>query len=151
MDIQAVVNEAKGRLETVGTTAQGVAEISLKTLKQANEIVIGNVQDLFKAHSETAKSLFDSAKAGFDKAVADGLKAVAADPVAYLPAGRDQLVAAFSETKTVVVKTGEELAKVIKSGYQKAAAKINGQPVKAKRTVKKTAKRAGTAAKRAAA
>lgn len=157
MNFETVVNDVKGRLETVGAQAQDVAQISLETLKQANQIVVEGVQAVIKTNADTAKVLFDTTKTSFDKAIADGLKAVAAAPVSYLPAGREPIVSAFNDTVSTVTKTGEELVKVIKSGYETVAAKIAGEPVVVKKvkaaakTTKKAVKKTTAAAKKAAA
>ena len=153
MSFETVVSEVKGRLETVGAQAQDVAQISLDTLKQANQIVVTSVQDLFKTHSDTVKVVFDATKTSFEKALADGLKAVAADPVSYIPAGREPIVAAFNDTVTTFTKTGEKLVKVIKSGYETVSAKFgDASPVKqVKRTARKATRKVTATAKKAAA
>lgn len=152
MNIETIVTEVKGRLETVGAQAQDVAEISLDTLKKANQIVVNSAQGLFKSHSDTIKVVFDATKTSFEKALTDGLKAVAADPVSYLPANRDPIVAAFNDTVTTVTKTGEKLAKVIKSGYSEVSSKFGATPVKTVRTAaRKTVRKTTAAARKAAA
>jgi hypothetical protein len=151
MNIENIVSEVKGRLETVGAQAQDVAEISFDALKQANKIVVTSAQDLFKTHTDTIKVVFDATKTSFEKALTDGLKAVAADPVSYLPASREPIVAAFNETVTTFSKTGEKLAKVIKSGYADVSAKFGAEPVKTVRTTaRKTTRKTNGAAKKAA-
>jgi len=140
MNIEKAVNEVKGRLETVGEQAQDVAKVSFKAIKAANEVVLGGVQDLVKTHAEAAKDLYSLGKDSFDKAVSAGLLAVAKSPIEYLPDGRDTIVGAFNETVDLVTKTGEELVKVVKVGYEDVAAKITGKP--AKRTKKHTRKAA---------
>jgi predicted SnoaL-like aldol condensation-catalyzing enzyme len=154
MSLETVVNDVKGRLETVGAQAQDVAEISLDTLKQANQIVVKGAQGLFKTHADTVKVVFDATKTSFEKALADGLKAVAADPVSYVPAGREPIVAAFNETVDTFTKTGEKLVKVIKKGYETVAATIAGEPVvvkQVKSTARKAVRKTTAAAKKAAA
>ena len=151
MNFETVVSEVKGRLETVGGQAQDVAEISLETLKKANKVVVSNAQDLFKTHADTIKVVFDATKTSFEKAIADGLKAVAANPVSYIPDSREPIVAAFNDTVGTVTKAGEQLAKILKSGYEDVAATFNGAPAKVTRTVKKTARKATGAARKAAA
>src|ERR1043166_7043523 len=151
MSFETVVSEVKDRLETVGTHAQDVAQISLQTLKQANKIVVTSPQDLFKTNIDTIKIVFDATKTSFEKALTDGLKALAADPISYIPDSRDTIVTAFNETVGTVTKTGEKLAKVIKSGYENVTATINGESVKPVRAVKRTARKATAPAKKAAA
>jgi hypothetical protein len=152
MNIETIVTEVKGRLETVGAQAQDVAEISFDTIKKANQIVVNTAQDLFKTHSDTIKVVFDATKTSFEKALTDGLKAVAADPVSYLPAGREPIVAAFNDTVSTVSKTGEKLAKVIKAGYSDVSAKFGATPVKTVRSgARKTVRKTTAAARKAAA
>jgi hypothetical protein len=97
--------------------------------------------------------VFDATKTSFEKALADGLKAVAADPVSYIPAGREPIVAAFNDTVETFTKTGEKLVKVIKAGYEGVAAKINGEPVvkQVKAGAKKVVRKTAATAKKAAA
>ena len=81
----------------------------------------------------------------------DGLKAVASNPVGYLPEGREQIVATFNTTVEKVSKSGEELFSTFKGGFEGVTAKINGENVtvaKAKKTVRKTASAAKTTAKK---
>jgi len=151
MSFESVVSEVKDRLETVGTHAQDVAQISLQTLKQANKIVVASAQDLFKTNVDTIKVVFDATKTSFEKALNDGLKAVAADPVSYIPDSRESIVTAFNETVGTFTKTGEKLAKVLKSGVENVTATINGETAKPARTVKRTARKAAATAKKAAA
>jgi hypothetical protein len=151
MSFESVVSEVKGRLETVGTHAQDVAQISLDTFKQANKIVVNSAQGLFKTHSDTIKVVFDATKTSFEKALNDGLKAVAQNPVSYIPDSREPIVAAFNETVGTFTKTGEKLAKVIKSGYENVAATLNGETIKPARAAKKTVRKATSTARKAAA
>lgn len=151
MDFQAIITDVKGRVETVSTRAQGAAEVSVDTFKQAGDIVVSSAQDLFKVHSEVATDLFGKGKASVEKAMNDGLKAVASNPVGYLPEGREQIVATFNTTVDKVSKSGEKLISTFKGGFEGVTAKINGENVtvaKAKKTVRKTASAAKTTAKK---
>ena len=148
MSIQTVVDDVKGRVETLTTQGQKVAQISLDTLKQTSEIVVDKFQALVKTESEAAKELYASAKLGLDKAIADGLKAVAAAPISYLPP-KDKFVTVYTDTVTLVSATGEELYKTLKTGFSSIQAEILGEaPVK---KVKAAAKKATGAVKKAAA
>lgn len=143
MDFEKAVNDVKGRLETVGERGQGVAKVSVKTFKAANEIVISGVQGLVETHTEAAMDLYNAGKHSFDKAVADGLLAVVKAPIEYLPDGRETIVDAFNDTVTVVTKTGEKLAKVAKTGYGDVVNTINGKPLrKARKAVRKATRKA---------
>ena len=130
MNIEKAVKEVQDRLETVGERSQDVAKVSLKTLKAANEIVVGGVQDIVAVQTAAAKDLYTVGKQSFDKAVAAGLVAVVKAPVEYLPDGRQTIVGAFNETVETVTKTGEKLAKVAKSGYEGIAASIQGKQIR---------------------
>ena len=139
MNIEKAVKEVQDRLETVGERSQDVAKVSLKTLKAANEIVVGGVQDIVAVQTAAAKDLYTVGKQSFDKAVAAGLVAVVKAPVEYLPDGRQTIVGAFNETVDTVTKTGEKLAKVAKSGYEGIAAGIQGKQIR--KPVRKAARK----------
>ena len=147
MNIEKAVKEVQDRLETVGEQAQDLAKVSLNTLKAANEIVVEGVQDLVTLQTAAAKDLYTTGKQSFDKAVAAGLVAVVKAPVEYLPDGRQTIVGAFNDSVDTVTKTGEKLAKVVKTGYEQAAATITGKPVrKAATRARKTVRKATAAA-----
>jgi hypothetical protein len=147
MTFEKAVKEVQGTLETVGERSQGVAKVSLKTLKAANGIVVEGVQDIVTAQTAAAKDLYTAGKQSFDKAVAAGLVAVVKSPVEYIPDGRDTIVGAFNETVDTLTRTGEKLAKVAKTGYKDVTLTIQGKPLKkAARRTKKAAPRAVQAA-----
>lgn len=154
MNFETVVSDVKDQLETVGERAQKAAEASYKTLKQANEVVIDGFQGLVKTQTDAAKDLIEAGKQSFEKAKTAGLVAVASNPIEYLPDGRDTLVGAFQDSVDVITKTGEELAKVVKTGYETVAARIQGKPLVkkagAKRKAPHKAKRAAEPAEAAA-
>jgi hypothetical protein len=148
MSIQTVVDDVKGRVDTLASQSQKVAQISLDTLKQSSEIVVDKFQELVKTESAAAKELYTAAKLGLDKAKADGLKAVAAAPISYLPP-KDKFVTVYTDTVTLVSATGEELYKTFKTGFTSIQAELTGEtPVK---KVKAAAKKATRAVKKAAA
>ncbi|MGQ0585735.1 MAG: phasin family protein [Gammaproteobacteria bacterium] len=130
MNIEKAVKEVQDRLELVGERSQGVAKVSLKTLKAANEIVVEGVQGVVAVQTAAAKDLYTAGKQSFDKAVAAGLVAVAKSPVEYLPEGRETIVGAFNDTVETVTKTGEKLVKVAKTGYEGIAASIQGKQIR---------------------
>jgi hypothetical protein len=129
MDVkfEKAVKEVQDRLETVGERGQGVAKVSFKALKAANEVIIEGVQDLVTTQTAAAKDLFSATKQSFDKATAAGLVAVVKSPIEYLPDGRDTIVDAFQETIETVTKTG---VKVAKNGYEGVAAQIAGKALR---------------------
>ena len=153
MTFEKAVKEVQDRLETVGERSQGVAKVSLKTIKAANEIVISGVQDIVTAQTAAAKDLYTASKESFDKAVAAGLVAVVKSPVEYIPDGRDTIVGAFNETIDTVAKTGEKLVKVVKTGYEGVAASIAGKTGRtaAKKGARKARKAGETVAQSVAA
>lgn len=155
MNVETIVNDVKGRVEPIleqgqEIIAQGqdVVLAGFETLKSANAIVVEGVQMIVQTQVEAGKDLIAVAQTSFEKAKTDGIKAVAANPVAYLPEGKDLVLTAYSDTVAVVVKTSDELAKTLKQGYDTITAKIAGEPVVVKK-VRATAKKAATKAKKA--
>jgi hypothetical protein len=138
--VEPIVEQGQELLEQ----GQEVVLAGFETLKTANGIVVDGVQTLVKTQVEAGKDLFEAAQTSFEKAMTDGIKAVAADPISYLPEGKERVVSAYNDSIVVVTKTGDKLAKTFKSGYKTISAKINGKPVPAKR--KTTRRAAATAA-----
>lgn len=151
MNFETVVQDVKGRLDTVGSQAQDAAKHGVETFKASSDLVINSVQGLVKTHTGVAKELAENGKASFDKAVKDGLVAVAKNPADYVPAGRDKLVGAFNETVSTVSATGEKLAKVIKTGVNDITVVIKGEQGTVKPAAKRATKTVKTAAKRTSA
>ena len=157
MGVETIVSDVKGAVEPYMVKGKDVVTLSYETLKQANTVVVEGVQELFKANVDAGKDLFAAAQTSFEKARTDGLKAVAAKPIEYIPDGRDVVIAAYNDSFSIVTKTGEELFSVVKKGYGDVTAKltgsttVSGEVKKAQSTVRKTAKRATSAAKKAAA
>lgn len=153
MNLQNVVEDVKGRVETISTTGQKVAEISIDSLKQAGDIVVETFQTLVTDGTTAAKDIYSAAVTGFEKAKADGLKAVASAPISYLPQ-TELLVAPFTNSVSVVSKSGDELYQVAKSSFSTIQAQLTGKPApatKAVKAVKTGAKKATATAKKAAA
>lgn len=155
MDVEAIVNDVKTRADVAVTRGQDAFEAGVDTLKAANAIIVDGVQTLVQTNVAAGKELVELAQASFEKAKADGIKAVAANPVAYLPEGKDTVVNAYTDSLSTVSKTGDQLAKTLKSGYGSITAKLNGKTVKAKaakaakaakKSVRKTAVRTRKAA-----
>lgn len=147
MDVETIVNDVKGRVEPIVAKGQEVVETGFETLKSANAIIVEGVQTLVQTNVAAGKDLFAAAQTSFEKAKTDGLKTVAANPAAYLPEGKDVVVAAYNETVSLVSKTGDELVAALKEGFDSINATISGKPAVAK--VKTTAKRAAGKAKKA--
>lgn len=148
MNLQTVVDDVKGRVETLTSQSQKVAQISLDTLKQVNEIVVDKFQALLKTETAAAKDLFSAAKTGLDKARADGLKAVASAPISYLPE-RSKLVTVYNDTVTLITDTGEKVYQTFKTGFTTIQGELKGETVEVEgeaAPVKKakTTKKAGT-------
>ncbi|WP_295680680.1 hypothetical protein [uncultured Nevskia sp.] len=153
MNLQSVVEDVKGRVESISGQGQKVAEISIDSLKQAGDVVVGGYKSLVSENTTAAKEIYSAAVSSFEKAKTDGLKAVAADPISYLPA-TGTLTAPFSQTVTVVSRTGEELYKVVKTGVETIQAQLTGKsPIVAKvsKAAKSTTKKATATVKKAAA
>ncbi|MEQ1439675.1 phasin family protein [Fontimonas sp. SYSU GA230001] len=154
MNVETLVNDVKNRADVVVTRGQEVIEAGFETLKAANAIIVDGVQTLVQTQVAAGKELIELAQASLEKAKADGVKAVAANPIAYLPEGKDTVVGAYTETVKTVTKTGDQLAKTLASGYDSITAKIAGKkPVvkAAKKAVRKTATKAKKTAAKAAA
>ena len=154
MNVETIVSDVKGAVEPYVAKGQDVVTVSFETLKQANAIVVEGVQDLLKTNVDAGKDLLSAAQSSFEKAKADGLKAVAAKPIEYFPAGKDVVIAAYKDSLSIVTKAGEELVGLVKKGFGDVSAKLSGSTTvsgevkKAKATVRKTAKKAGAAAKK---
>lgn len=154
MSVEAIVSDVKTRADVVVTRGQEVFEAGVETLVAANTIVVEGVQELVQTNVGAGKELATLVQASVSKAKTDGLKAVAANPIAYLPEGKSTVVTAYSDSVKVVSKTSGELAKTLKSGVETITAKIQGQaPVvaKAKKTAKKTVAKARKTVKKVAA
>src|SRR3546814_4473882 len=113
MSVEAIVSDVKTRADVVGTRGQEAFEAGVETLVAANTIVIDGVQELVQTNVGAGKELATLVQASVNKAKVDGLKAVAANPIAYLPEGKNTVVTAYSDSIKVVRKTGGELAKKI--------------------------------------
>ncbi|MDM4770819.1 phasin family protein [Solimonas sp. SE-A11] len=156
MNVETIITDVKTRGEVVVARGQDVVESGFETLKAANAIVVEGVKSLVDTNVAAGKDLLAVAQSSFSKAKTDGVKAVAANPVAYLPEGKDRVVAAYTDSVAVVTKTSDELVKTIKAGYETISAKIAGEDVgtvvaeaaaEAKKTVKKTVSKAKKAVK----
>lgn len=154
MNVETIVNDVKVRAETVAAKGQEVVETSFETLKAANAIVVEGVTSLLETNVAAGKDLLAATQTSFSKAKTDGIKAVAANPVAYLPEGKDRVIAAYNDSVAVVSKTSDELVKTLKQGYESISAKLAGEAedvvADATATVKKTVKKAGAKAKKKA-
>ncbi len=154
MSVETIVNDVKARADVVVSRGQEVVEVSLETLKAVNAIVVEGVQNLVETNVAVGKELVGLVQGSLEKAKVDGIKAVAANPVAYLPEGKDSVVSAYTDSLAVVTKAGDQLAKTFKQGFDTISAKIQGEaPVvaKAKKSAKTVAVKAKKAAKKVAA
>lgn len=152
MNVETIITDVKTRGEVVVARGQEVVESGFETLKAANAIVVEGVKTLLDTNVAAGKDLLAVAQTSFTKAKADGVKAVAANPVAYLPEGKDRVVAAYNDSVAVVTKTSDELVKTLKQGYEVISAKIAGDETvvaEASATAKKTVKKAASKAKKA--
>jgi hypothetical protein len=158
MNVETLVADVKGRVEPIVAKGQDVVFTGFELIKSANGIVVDAATRVYRVQLEAGKGLFGAAQTSFEKVKTDGIKAVASNPVAYLPEGKDLVLKAFTESRELVVKTGEELVKTVKTGVETLAAKIKGDTLEDKlagaaktatKTVKKTATRAKKAAEKA--
>lgn len=121
MKIQEIVSDYRGRAETAGKQSQNVWAAYLGTQKKALDVVAKNGQSLAGTEIGAAKNLSAAARASFDQARKDGLRKVAGEPAAYVPNGRDQIVANYKDTIDLLVKTGSELSRIVSDGYKAIA------------------------------
>lgn len=154
MSVETIISDVKTKADLVVTRGQEVLEVSVETLKAANTIVVEGVQELVDTNVAAGKELASIVQSSYSKAVADGIKAVATNPVAYVPEGKATVVGAYTDSVKVVTKTGDELAKTLKSGVDSISAKISGKKSKkvakaAKKASKKAATKTVTKAKKA--
>ena len=138
MDVQSLITEVTGRAEKIAAHGQEVATIGFDTLKTANSIVVDSVQTIVKVNADAATTIFGDAKSHFEKATKDGVQAVIANPVAYLPA-TSPAVEAFSSTVQTLLDTRGDLVKTFEGGYQSIVATLNGSPSAKVKTAAKTA------------
>lgn len=151
MNVETLVNDVKTRADVVVTRGQDVLEAGVDAIKTVNAIVVDGVQELVQTHVAAGKELVSLAQASFEKARADGIKAVAANPIAYIPEGKGTVVAVYNDSVATVTKTGEQLAKTVTSSFETITAKINGQTIaKPARAAKKVVRKVATKAKKAA-
>lgn len=153
MNVETLVNDVKTRADVVVTRGQDVVEAGVDAIKAANAIVVDGVQELVQTNVAAGKELVSLAQASFEKARADGVKAVATNPIAYIPEGKDTVVAAFNDSVATVTKTGDQLAKTLTTSFETITAKINGEtlkPAKAAKAAKKAVRKVATKAKKAA-
>ncbi len=145
MKIQEFVSDVKGRVQGAGKQYQGAFVAYMDAQKKALSVVARNGQTLAGTEIGAAKNVFAAARASFDKARRDGVRKVAAEPQAYVPNGRDQIISAYKDTIDLLVKTGNELTDVVFKGYESVRGKLNGKPARKTTSAKKpAAKRAST-------
>lgn len=156
MNFDTIIKDVQTQVEPILEKGQELLEqgqdavlSGFETLKTANGIVVTGVQNLVKTQVEAGKDLFALAQTSFEKAKTDGFKAVAADPIAYLPEGKDRVISAYNDSLTLVTKTGDKLAKTFKNGYESFVAELNGETVTPKKATRTAKKAAGTAKKAA--
>lgn len=158
MTFDSIVKDVKDRVEPIIEQGQEILAngqeavlAGFETLKSANSIVINGVETLVKTQVEAGKDLFEAAQTSFEKAKLDGLKAVAADPISYLPEGKERVISAYNDSVTVLTKTGDKLAKTFQNGYKTVSAKLAGEEVAPARKAKTVARKTKTAARKATA
>lgn len=141
MSVETIISDVKTKADLVVTRGQEVLEVGVETLKAANTIVIEGVQELVDTNVAAGKELASIVQTSYSKAVADGIKAIAANPVAYVPEGKATVLGAYTDSLKVVTKTGDELAKTLKGGVDSISAKIQGHKTKVAKAAKKAVKK----------
>ncbi len=149
MNVETIVSDVKGRAEIVVTRGQEAFEVGFETFKTANAIVVDSMQTLLQTQVAAGKELIDLAQASFEKIKTDGIKAVASNPIAYLPQGKDTVLGVYSSSMSTVNKAGDDLAKTFKGGYANISASIKGEKKKVAKAAKKATKKT-TAARKSA-
>lgn len=147
MSIQTVVGDIKSRITSLTTQGQDLVKTLPDKFKQARPIVVEQFDVLVKTETASAKDIYASSKAGFDKAKVDGIKAVLAKPIEYLPP-KGKFYSVFNDTVDIFSKTGDELYKVLKGAPTIVEGVIEEGAAAAKKA-KKVVKKAAAAAKKA--
>lgn len=148
MAIQSIIKDVKARVETAGKQYQDALFATIAVNKKAFAVVSSNARSLANTEVSAAKNLFAAAQASFEKARQDGVREVANRPGAYVPNGRDQIVAAYKQTIELLVKTSNELTGVVTDGYKTVLNTLVGKkPVAKKATAKKPAAKKAAAKK----
>lgn len=147
MNIETIISDVKSKVSPYASKGQAVADVSLKTLKRANGLVLSGVQTVFSTQKTAGKGLLTEAQKTFDKAKADGFAAVAAAPASYLPKGKPFLDAC-SESISAVNKTTGDVIEAVMKGYAQASAKVSGKPVAKKKTARAASPRKRVAARK---
>lgn len=156
MNVENIVSDVKARAEVVAAKGQEIVETGVEALKAANAVVVEGVQSLLQTNVAAGKDLLAAVQESLNKAKTDGIKAVATNPIAYVPEGKDRILAAYNDNVAVVSKTSDELVKALKQGYESLSAKLAAEQAAADASVvveaapKKTAKK-GSSKKKAAA
>lgn len=141
MAIQDIIKDVRTRVETASKQYQDAFKAYVDANKQAFSVVSSNAQTLAGTEVDVAKSLYAAAQASFDKARKDGVRKVAGQPKAYVPEGKDQIIAAYKQTIELLVKTRKELTDVATQGLQSVRSKLTGKNVPAKKKAATTAKK----------
>lgn len=156
MSIQAIVNEVKDRVEPYVAKGQEVVSVSFDTFKKAGDVVAEGVQTVVKTQFGAGQDLVAAVQTSFEKARSAGLKAVVTDPIEYLPDGRKTVISAYNDTFSTVSKSSGEIVKIVKDGFDGVTAQFGKSPTakkvaSAKKTIRKTAKRASKKVEKAVA
>lgn len=144
MAIQELFNDVGTRVESARKHSREAFAAYVDTQKKALDVLSGNARTLAKTEIGAAKEVYAAAKASFDKARVDGIRQVADQPRAYLPAGRQTLVSTYRETLDLLAKTGDELSTVVGKGYRNVRDKLTGRKPAARKTAAKRKTATGT-------
>lgn len=119
MNIQEVVNDTRGRAETVGKQYREALAAYVDMHRKAFSVVTRGSQTLASTEIDAAGNVFAAARANFDQARKDGARKVANEPKTYVPfETTDEIVCAYKDTVDLMAETGNELTAIVSDGYK---------------------------------
>lgn len=150
--VESLIQDVKSRTDVAVSRGQQAIETGVETLKTVNAIVIEGVQTLVQTQVAAGKELVELVQSSVEKARADGLKAVASNPIAYLPEGKTTVLGAYHDSMALLGKTGDELFKTLKGSVDEISAELSGATPAAKlaKAAKPAVKKATKAVKKTA-
>jgi DNA-binding protein HU-beta len=149
MEMQALVNEFKGRAGRVGTQTQDAILVYINANKQAYDVLSDNVQNLAKAEMNTALDFYGVASERFGTARKESVRNLIFVPVDIWPEGRERLLTAYREAFDQIIKTRDELSQVIRDGFKDIRVSLFEAQNEAKKAVDEAATQAREGVKEA--
>ena len=126
MNVEAIVNDMKTRVEPLIARGQEAATVSAGTLSEAGDILVKRLQTLIDTEMAAGKDVLTAAQTSLEKVRTHGLASVMAAPVEYVPDVRGTVTSAYTEAWSLLTKTGGELGEVLKRGFDEAYGKFRG-------------------------